>query len=284
MKKLIPLILLILLLTGCAKTYDGATAEQRVCISSDEEYYNDDGSVSYRYRTEYGYDTYGNRTVFLDYVNGELNQKSILRYDESGQLLRELQYDLSGWFPRRTLDARHSYDDSGRRISTEYRRSSERSEITVVYDDQARTRTTTGNGSVTVEYLDENGWVIRSDRTGADGQTSHEEYERRSDGQPLRVLSRSNDTLTETTYTYDDLGRLLRYTITEDGKTILSDSWEYGENMETHFSDGGTTVIYYHADGTKDRREYIDPDGMHYSTTYYTYATIQIPAGEEAAP
>ena len=70
MKKLIALVLCILLLAGCAKTYDGPTKTvPRLTEYTVDHYYSffDWEEQHYTSRTVYAYDIYGNRVREMEY-------------------------------------------------------------------------------------------------------------------------------------------------------------------------------------------------------------------------
>lgn len=289
MKKLFSILLCLLLLGGCANTYDGPTVEKTVTAVREEEFYgSDDGTVTQFWRTEYAYDTYGNRSVILEYQEGERTLKSVMTYDEGGHELRQVQYDLSGWLPKKIVDARYTYDDQGRLTSTRHHAGGlSWDDDTTVYDDEAMTRTvTTGEGAVAVDYLNELGWVMRSEQTFPDGQIVLTEYDRNSDGQLLAMRTYTEGALTsETVMTYDDQGRILTQTKIENGVSTLLFSWEYGDGWDvfTDHTNSYRHVTTYHPDGRMDTVETFGESGRLQSRTTYHYTEIQVPA-EEVSP
>lgn len=285
MKKLLSILLCLLLLAGCAEPYDGPTSAKRVCTRSEMEVFNPDGSHSHWYREEYAYDLYGNRTQVLSYHNDELAEKSILRYDDQGNVLRQDSYAGGSWLPFPSYTYTYTYDDRGRQISSTNRHGWEKSTVTTVYDDEAMTRTVTGYGNVAVDYLNEQGWVLRTEQTFSDGRFILTEYERSAEGWLLGARSWENGVLTsESVLTYDDQGRILTQTEIEDGVSTLLFAWEYGENRETMFySDGASNTVVYHDDGTMQCQYRTEADGHLVSETFYYYTEIQVPA-EEVSP
>lgn len=285
MKKLLSLFLAAVLLTGCAETYDGPTVSKSVCISAEMEVYNPDGSLSQTYREEYAYDIYGNRSRINEFYNNEPHLKSVLHYDGSGNVLRHIQYDLSGWLSKKILDVRYTYDDLGRQTSTCHRHGLSWDNDTTVYDDEAMTRTYTGANGTAIDYLNAYGWVMRTEQTFPDGRTVLTEYNRRSDGNLLTTRTYEDDVLiSECICTYDDQGRLLTQTEIADGISTLLYSFEYGEDYEkyTDFK-GFLTVIQYNPDGSMDYQVHYDESGRLSSMTRYRYTEIQVPA-EEVSP
>ena len=282
MKKLLPLLLSLLLLTACADPYDDPTTSESVLTRVDTTY--DSLGESTHSRTDYTYDIHGNQAQILDYSGDEPYLKTVLNHDASGNVTRQRQYDLSGWFPKKLVDIRYTYDDQGRMTSSRHRSGFHWDDTTITYDDNARTRTTSVSGHTTIEYLDEHGWVIRSEATSADGQVVVEEYDRRPDGLIEATRSYRDGVLFSTTQrTYDDQGRPLTWTATEDGETTLLYRWEYGENYETQFfSDGSHTTTDFNEDGTPHARQKVSADDIVVELTLYRYTEIQVPAKEES--
>ena len=285
MKKLISLLLCLLLLSGCAETYDGPTVSKSVCTVMEMETYNPDGSISQNIREEYAYDIHGNRSQVLSWYDDDPYEKSILRYDDEGRLLRSDTCDAGSWLPFPRYTYIYTYDDQGRMTSTTNRYRREKSTTTVTYDDEAKTRTTTAYGGVTVEYLNEQGWVLRSEQVFTNGSTVLTEFDRRPDGKPLAYRSYEDGILiSETVITYDDQGRILTQTEIKDGISTLLFSFEYGEDYEKRTdSDGALTVIQYHPDGTMDCQVRYDESDRLQSMTRYSYTEIQVSA-EEVSP
>ena len=280
MKKLLPLLLCILLLTGCATVYDGPTMAVSVLSYEETNYVDTSGEVYQRHRTEYAYDIYGNRSQAIEYDNDEPSLKTVQRYDEAGRVVRLTQYDVTGWLPRKIADNRYTYDGQGRMTSSTH---SEEEDVTIHYDDEARTRTTVCGDSTTVEYLDEQGWVIRIEYPGTD---LTEEFDRRADGGWTAIRSYRSGVLESTTErTFDDQGRPILWTETENGETATVFRWEYGENWESQIqADGSKTTTCCHDDGTVHIRYFTDADGFIYKEVYYRYTDIQVPAGREETP
>lgn len=289
MKKLFSILLCILLLSGCANTYDGPTVEKTVTAVREEEFYGSgDGTVTQFWRTEYAYDIYGNRSVILEYQKGEPYLKSVMTYDEGGHELRQVQYDLSGWLPKKIVDARYTYDDQGRLTSTRHHAGGlSWDDDTTVYDDEAMTRTvTTGEGAVAVDYLNETGWVMRTEQTFPDGRFLVTEYERSAEGWLLGTRTYENGELVDgSACTYDDQGRILTQTKIENGVSTLLFSWEYGDGWDifTDHSNNYRHVTTYHPDGRMDTVETFGESGRLQSRTTYHYTEIQVPA-EEVSP
>lgn len=292
MKKLLSLFLTIMLLGGCAATYDGPTVTKSVLTAEESYDYHSDGTVSHQTRREYTYDIHGNQSQILEYSqeedlrDAEPHLKTVLRYDEKGNLTRQTQYDVSGWFPRKLADTRYERDDQGRLTATRHSRDLRGNDTTVVYDDAAKTRTTTGSGSTIVEYLDENGWVIRAESVFDDGVPVTEEFDRRPDGQVRTVRTYRDGVLRSTMeHTYDDQGRPLTQTEIRDGETRVLFRYEYGEShVACTYADGGWSVTDYNPDGTRDDRVVYDAEGNLRELVIYRYTEIQVPNEEGGTP
>lgn len=290
MKKLIPLLLCLLLLCGCAKTYDGPTVGMTVLSVREEKMYGrGDGTVTQHWTTEHAYDIYGNCTVMLEYQDAEPFLKTVMTYDESGNLIRQVQYRLNGLLPKKIVDSRYTYDDLGRLCSTRHHAGGlSWDDDTTVYDDAAMTRTiTTGDGTIAVDHMNALGWVMRTEQTFSDGRFVETEYERDAAGNPVTIREYENGTvISEIIYTYDDLGRTLTNSKTENGSTTLQFSWEYRENTEifTDHINGYRNITRFHPDGRKDTVETYDASGKLTRLTTFHCITIQVPAGEEDAP
>lgn len=279
MKKLFALLLAVLVLTGCADTYDGPT-ETRSLLSRSEVLIHSDGEVLEHTVTEYSYDIYGNQVQTVSFrmedsdVPSDPHSKTTLRYDKSGNLIRQTEYNVTGWFPKKVSDSRYTYDALGRMTGSVHNGTET---VTIVYDDEARTRTTsTDSGSVVVEYLDEQGWVRRVESTFADGKTLTEEFTRREDGQ--WTVSRTPEAVNERTF--DEQGRPVLWTKTENGTTTTVFRWEYGDLYEILYHESGKNVTVFHPDGTVMYRYTANHSGELLSTTYYYYTEIQVSAKE----
>ena len=120
MKKLISLLLCLLLLAGCAETYDGPTESKAVLSKILTTYYDPTGGDSQYSRTDYAYDIYGNQVMELEYgirshdEEAEPHLKTLRSFDKHGNITRQRQYDVSGLFPKKLVDIRYEYDEKGR--------------------------------------------------------------------------------------------------------------------------------------------------------------------------
>ncbi len=289
MKKLFSLLLCLLLLAGCAETYDGPTESKFVLSRIDTTYYGTSVEDSRYQRTEYAYDIYGNQAMELQYrihdgdADDEPHLKTVRSHDQNGNCIRQRQYDVSGLIPRKLVDIRYAYDERGR-MTAHLDKKEPQFSWTAVYDDEARTMTCTYNNAVSVSYFDEHGWTIRQETTFQNGETSAIIYEFRSDGQRISARYEESGGVTLHSYTYDDQGRVLTMSETTEAGTELLFLYEYGEkHMIQYNADGTKIVTTYNDDGSPhyfyhtDSADHITQDGM------YRYTEIQVPA-EEVSP
>lgn len=289
MKKLISLFLCILLLPGCAATYDGPTESERVLTeySVRRTYLLADAFETTR--SVYAYDMNGNRVRCMDYdEEGELGSVENMRYDDRGNEISSVTWDHSGWIPYIEHRSKQTYDDQNRvtsRISYNMW-GMKIGETTYTYDDEAHTMTwENGEGDWVIYYYDENGLELRAVSEGAAGTIEtvhsydergnrigwvsttngqpHSRYEARYDEQDRQIwggLYDETDTLThETAYTYND---------EENSVTITKPN-------------GDTRVEYYNEDGTLESILDYDEDGELYMEQRYSYQDIRVPVGRE---
>ena len=289
MKKLLCLMLCIILLSGCAATYDGPTVEKSVLASIQTTYYGTDGDASQYGLTEYSYDIYGNQVIELEYhirshgENAEFYLKTIRTFDEKGSCTRQRQYDVSGLFPRKLVDIRYEFDEKGRMVSHQDKLDPQFS-WTAIYDDEARTMTCTYPHAVSVSFFDEHGWTVRQETTFEDGETSAIISEFRSDGQRVSTQYVENGGVTLHSYTYDDQGRVLTKSATTDGATRELIRYEYGENYMIQYNADGTKIVTsYHDDGSLHHIYHTDSHERITTDEIYSYIAIQVPT-EEVTP
>ena len=284
MKKLISLLLCILLLSGCAETYDGPTESKAVLSKILTTYYDPTGGDSQYGRTDYAYDIYGNQVMELEYSirshdgEAEPHLKTIRAFDEHGNITRQRQYDVSGLIPKKLVDIRYEYDEKGR-MTAHLDQMQEQYSWTAVYDDEARTMTCTYPHAVSVSYFDEHGNTIRQETVFENGDTSGIIFEFDANGN--RISARYEETVGTTlhAYTYDDQGRVLTMTETtaEGDKELLRYEYRDGCTIQHNF-DGTTIVTTCNADGSIHYQYFTDSTGRVTKDTMYEYTEIQVPA------
>ena len=288
MKKLLSLILSLLLLTGCAVTYDGPTQSREVlteyyCVS-----YDSFGAVWNTTRSTFFYDVNGNLARKLWYRDDELTDETRTRYDENGNAVREISIDHSGLIPLRTGIDKTTYDDQGRILERIYCNGwgieTERTSYT--YDDEARTQTwTDDDGQWSTTYLDDQGRVIRS----VNFQGGESIYEYSTDGLRRVITSYQSGALLSTHETiYDEQGRLIGSNLyDENGQPESQVEYVYDDEANTKTqpkTNGGWRVEYYDAEGRTYLIEDYDETGELTMYQQYTYQEIQVPAETEVTP
>ena len=289
MKKLISLLLCLLLLTGCAETYDGPTETKYALTEyTVTHYYSffDWAEESYTSRTVYAYDIYGNRVRSMEYRDGELESVSNMKYDDRGNLISEKDWDHTKWIPLPDGGRTFTYDDQNRLLTTVYYGGwgKETSRSTYTYDDEARIRTwSNDSGDVQTTWMDENGRELRQT---LDKYETVYEYD--ENGNLTGSYSYENGALIERYEArYDDQNRQTwggRYDA--DGQLKTQTNWEYDEHSHTVTTtrpDGNVRIEYYHADGRLYMIEDYSEDGTISMLQQYYYQEIQVPA-KEATP
>ena len=289
MKKLLSLLLGILLLSGCAATYDGPTRTvPQLMEYTVTHYYAFFGNeeVHYRDRTVFAYDIYVNRVRSMAYRDNELQSVTKLKYDDRGNEISHTTWDHSGWLPKYEGRTEQTYDEQNRQTSYIHYNFWGRQESAswYTYDDEARTRVWTNDlGDTQTTWFDENGLEIRQvsgeyetvyhydDRGNYTGWDSYkngqffDRYEARYDDQNRQIWGGY----------YDADGSLSNQTeFLYNGET----------NTKTYFkNDGGKHVEHYHADGRPHMIEDFNADGKLSLLQRYYYTDIQVPS-KEAPP
>ena len=312
MKKLLPLLLALLLLAGCAETYDGPTTPKSVPVEFIREHRQITTGHLDTERTVYAYDLYGNMVQSLEYHNDKEQSRTDFTYDERGNLLSRTNYALGGWFPRRTGSAEFTYDDQNRITAEIYADA----KYDYIFDDEARTCTKLQNGAViAVTTYDEFGNVLSQKSFNCDVEWHLVEYIRDGDGEIL--MSRTTDstgldithrseyddhgnriyyeeiengvrTEQHYSYEYDELGRPVREFELRDGVPVEIHRWEY-------LDENGSYTLW--RDGYRSYTRRYDAEGNEIETSHYVnetdqvgirevtvYKTIQVPADEEGTP
>lgn len=291
MKKLIAFVLALLLLAGCAATYDGPTVQKPMLTeyTVDQYYRFFDGEVIHHTnRTVYAYDIYGNRVREMEYRNDELTEVTNMKYDDRGNEISRTAWDRSGWLPKLSNRTRQTYDAHNRILTYESLNFWGRvvSGSYYSYDDEARTRT----------YRNESGEILQItwfDEKGNDIRQTAGEY--------------------ETIYEYDDRGNCIGWQSYKDGKPYDRYEADYDEQdrqvwgrrydangqltSQTEYvyddelgtksyskNDGGRRIEHYHADGMPHMIEDYSPEGKLTMLQRYYYRDILIPADKGEQP
>lgn len=287
MKKLLSLLLCILLLSGCAATYDGPTQTvPRLTEYTVDHYYAffDWEEKHHTDRTLYAYDIYGNRVREMEYRDDELQSVTNRKYDDRGNEISRSDWDHSGWIPKYKGRTEQTYDDQNRQTAYIHYNFWGRQDSAswYTYDDEARTRTwTNDNGDTQTTWFDENGNEIR--QTDGEYEIIYHYDDR---GNRIGWESYQNGQYFDRYEAhYDDLDRQIwggRY----DANGNLTSQTEYVYDDEQgvktyHKNDGGRRVEYYHGDGRPHMIEDYDADGKLTMLQRYYYQDILVPAKEE---
>lgn len=287
MKKLFSLLLCILLLAGCAETYDGPTKTEYALTELATTYYSASDGSGETDRTTYAYDAFGNLVRSCIYDNGELVAEYKRSYDDRGNLTSLVTWDHTGLiaFPR--AHASYTYDENGRLLTVTHRNGIgiKTGSDTYTYDDEAGTVAWDGTYDTQTKWLTEAGAPLRtvthSEVGGGDLETL---YEYDDLGRNTKVISSQNGTVFSTVeFRYDSQDRIVEEIICgTEGEVLTHNIHEYTENtITTYDRDGGKTVQTLHLDGRADKVEQFDSAGGLVMLTQYLYEQIQVPADRE---
>ncbi len=276
MKRCLLLALCLLLLTGCAQSYDGPMEEKRVLLREEHASFSGD-TRRITHTSEYQYDLYGNQVLI-----GVGNSSVKITYDDQGRQIR----CTNGSIPFFSTRQSYTYDDQGRLLTETYRpvRFWYGYTYTYQYEERKQTMTLTnwlGMVRYTEEtYYDAAGNTLR--------QVLNEwEYHYTYDDQGHMLTARSYwngepETLNE--YTYDDQGRLIQDVCTTLSRASATEITrvEYDDVQGTVTTTTGTdrTVEYYNEFGERYRISTYKDDELTLETLFH-YGTIQVAAKEE---
>ena len=287
MKKFLSLLLGILVLSGCAATYDGPTKSvPRLTEYTVDHYYDffDTEEVHYTNRTVYAYDIYGNRARAMEYQDNELESVTNMKYDDRGNEISRTVWDHTGWLPKYEGRTEQTYDAQNRLTSYIHYNFWGRQDSAsfYTYDDKARTRTWSNDtGDTQTTWFDEKGNEIRQvsgeyetvyhydDQGNRTGWTSYQNgqffdhFEARYDDQDRQIWGGYYDAAgnlsNQTEFVYDDERGMKTYLKNDDGKR----------------------VEYYHADGRPHMIEDYDAEGKLTMLQRYYYQDILVPVKED---
>ncbi len=286
MKKLICLCLL--LLAGCAATYDGPTeAKPMLTEYTVDQYYSffDGEVIHHTNRIVYAYDIYGNRVREMEYQDGELTEVTNMKYDDRGNEISRTDWDRSGWLPKLSNRTRQTYDAQSRILTYETLNFWGRvvSGSYYSYDDEARTRTYRNESGeiLQITWFDEQGNDIR--QTAGEYETVYEYDDRGNcigwqsykDGKPYDRYEAD----------YDEQDRQVRGRRYDAAGNLTSETeYVYDEELSTKSyskNDGGRRVETYHADGRLHAVEDYEADGSLTMLQRYYYQDILVPASQD---
>lgn len=287
MKKIFAFLLCVLLLTGCAATYDGPTETKEVLTEYEVRHYSpffDDSEVDIN-RSVYAYDIYGNRVRELEYDNGELAQETRTKYDEQGNEVSQTFIDHTGWIPLIERRTKQTYDEQGRVLSyTSYDFWGRKNgESLYTYDDVEHTMTwSNGSGDSVIYYYDEDGVQLRD--VSNDGYETIYQYDERG----MRIgwtSTKDGEFFSRYEAGYDEQDRLI-WGIHYDENGAVASRVTYTYDDEAHTKtiarpDGGTRIEYSDAEGRIHLIEDYDSEGELSMVQQYFYRGILVPAEEE---
>ncbi len=296
MKKLL-MLLLCLLLAGCAEVYDGPVEEKRVLSSVGTEHYYSipapDQTVTttlwYTTTERYTYDIYGNRAQVREYRDQELVREQRHTFDDRGNLTSTTYIDHTDWIPLPVSYEKHTYDAENRRTSMTHRDRWYREQYRYQFLYEGNRITTTyiadGRESITwsEELLDEQGRLQKD----LDSDGSERRYFYDDAGNNIRLEHWAEGVLVRySEYTYDDRSRMLSNTNWEADGTIrsqLSYSYEdhdYGYNVTQNNHTGTTRVYEYNTLEELITVTVYDSSGAILMQQRYGYDLIEIPKEE----
>lgn len=290
MKRLIPVLLCLLLLCGCAEVYDGPTELQPMLAEYSVRHYSSsiaDTQLRYTERTVYAYDIHGNMVRSMEYRDSELQEVTNLRYDERGNEIRRTAWDRSGWFPEFISCTERTYDDQDRILSSiSYNFWGRRESASwYTYDDEERTRFWRSDaGDTQTTWFDEDGRELR--QVAGEYETV---YQYDSNGNRTGWNSYKNgDAYDRYEESCDDMGRVIwgkYYDASGELRSHLIFDYDDDAHTKTiHRPDGDIRIEYYDADGNLHLIEDYNADGDLTMIQQYTYRDIKVPVKGGATP
>ena len=289
MKKLLLLTLCILLLTGCAPAvYDGPTETAWVIKEQLYTYYWDTNTYdTFTTRHTFAYDSYGNQVQTRFFNDGVLTEEYRYRYDDRGNILSCVTWDITGLIPHPRTRTSYTYDKQNRPLTVTHRNLFfiKTGGGTYTYDDEAGTVTWDSTSDTHTQYLNENGRPIRFVSLNKINGTERETlWEYDALGRNTKIIDHYNGVLSTTAVLrYDDQNRLLEQTTYDpDGRIIQQFTHTYEDNtITTRYLDGSTTVKMLRPDGQIELLAQYDAAGKVISRSEYIYIQIQVPASTE---
>ena len=281
MKKLLALLLCIVLLSGCAVTYDGPTEGEYLLTEKTQSLYAYD-RVQLTLRTTYAYDVRGNLVQEMEYKDDKLEDASYYRYDDRGNRISERYWDHSGLIPLPKRCAKYTYDDQNQVLTAIHYDGwgRETHRFTYTYDDEANSYTCDdSSGDPSTYYLNEDGQTIRLSRNiNGSAYETHYEYDQQGN---LLQSTTYRDGQRHSIYQlrYDDQGRKIwEGDFDAEGNLEKETSILFNGNIGTTHYSWGTHYSYYDPDGRIYLTEKYDLDGSLSEVIQYTYQQITVPA------
>ena len=257
-------------------------------------------SDNYRERYDYFYDDLGYQVgesyEYVSYYEGgnwEQYRYTTSYYDKWGQLEKEIDVTSgSGHDGDEVVEHNYTYDDDGNLILQETVTPYNHTVIEYTYDERGflvRNVSTYSETNIFItEYVrDEEGRALQTRGLDPDGTVLYStDYEYGDNGLTSKETYVNGDYRTVTTYTYDELGNLLRrhtdstdwdseseYTYDEEGRPT---SYTYYDGADLF-----TTLYTYDGEGRPLRTEYSSPDEDY--VIDYTYDAEGRPLSESYA-
>ncbi len=283
MKKLLTLMLSILLLTGCARTYDGPTDTVEMLSEYVTVHKSSITGNSWSTRTTFAYDIYGNLASCRQYRDDELDTVINYRYDDNGNEKTETRWDHSGLIPHIDSRTDTTYDDQNRVLTQIHKNmwGREESRVTYTYDDEKfiKTHTHSSDGLVTTYYCNENWETLRATNTmGMEDIFTYDE-----NGHLIRTESfQDGVSIGYTVYENDDQGRHIHWANYDENGTQTHEFTctfdDEARTMTQSKTNGGIRITYYALDGRTNLIEDYNEDGDLQMYQQYTYREIRVPA------
>ncbi len=285
MKKWMIFLFGLLLLAGCAQSYDGPTEEAWVLLGQEFVAVREGERVT-TFRVENGYDMEGRLAVRR--TTGESGTTSVTRYRyDAGELVsRETDYRLFLGFEIYKRHRDYTYDDQGRPLTEESHTPAfwNNETITYTYEPGKTIRTITdffGNQlSVTEQYYDESGNPVRCVSENCEDISTYGET-----GLELTSESyRNGQWQSRHAYTYDDQGRIIRDICTtcyDDNPKVTQYEYDEEARTRTELRYPYRTVTEYDESG-RETHSVTYEDGQLISERFYRYGHVQVARKEDA--
>ncbi len=286
MKKLL-MLLLCLLLTGCAQSYDGPTVEARVLLQ--QEFFDVDGEErTCTFLVVNSYDVYGNlartSTQRKDYLEVVTNY----RYDDQGRERSATTWETRWGIPIFRKQVNTTYDDQNRMVRQTVQ--------PLAFWEGYHNDYTYADGVTTMTRTDRDGnqtlcWEEHTDDQGRISKNVYEDYtyHYHYDDAGNRIREERMDDARVTYWTdrtYDDQGRMLSQSYPSTDGTLRTHRWVYDDEVHTvtlYRWDGYVTVEHYNEYGENYYTAKYNDRGVLTGEDWNTYGVIQVPTKEDAS-